>query len=225
MGDGNFAKRVIGGIYSHAAKNLYDPIVVNGAFKLFGGALNDLVLEQGREAVSTARGRPILDMPVGTGYFTLEIARRHEGVVVGVDIAEGMVREARLSAIREGLDNLVTTRADAHHLPFPDGAFGAILCSNGLQVIPGLTPTLAELVRVLAPGGNLYVSVINAPLGALVPSRSRDRLPTLLRPKGDIARALTLAGMPYVNFRHERLAAVYWATKPAAGQEGSWTRG
>jgi SAM-dependent methyltransferase len=194
---GSRAKRAIARTYSFLADRLYNPLVVHGGFRIFGGDLNELVFEQGREAVHAARGRPILDMPVGTAYFTSHVARAHPGLVVGVDIAEGMVRESK-------------------SLPCPDGTFGAVLCSNGLQVIPGLRPAVRELVRVLAPGGTIFVSVLLAPLGAALPADKREGLPTLLRPAGDVAHELGRAGIPFVNIRKERLAALMWGEKPAA---------
>lgn len=214
---GSFAKRAIAGTYSFLADRLYNPLVVHGGFRLFGGNLHELVFEQGRAAVETAAGRPILDMPVGTAYFTTRMAAVHDGLVVGVDIAEGMVREARRVAEQRGLPNLVTVGADAHHLPFDDGTFAAVVCSNGLQVIPGLVPSVRELVRVLAPGGKLYVSVVLAPVGGLLPPGSREHLPTLLRPAKDVAEAMSGAGLPYVEIRKERLAALLWGQKPAEG--------
>jgi len=207
------AKRLIGGIYSLAADKLYEPLVVHGAFRVFGGALNDLVLEQGRRAVSEARGGPILDLPVGTGYFTVEMARRHEGVVVGVDIAEGMVREAAERA-RAGASNLVTVQADAHHLPFADGAFRAVVCTNGLQVMPGLGPSLDEMDRVLAPGGRFYVSVILAPVGAALRRDTREHLPTLVRPAKDVVAAIAARGFHVTRNDRARMASLIEATKP-----------
>jgi SAM-dependent methyltransferase len=211
---GSRAKKAIASTYSFLADRLYNPLIVHGGFRLLGGNVNDLVLEQGRQAVASAGGRPILDMPVGTAYFTTQLAAGHKGLVIGVDIAEGMVREARRAAVEAGTSNLVAVCADAHHLPFPDGAFGAVLCSNGLQVMPGLTPSVRELVRVLAPGGDIYVSVLLAPLGALLPETHRTRLPTLLRPHTDVAHELGRAGIPFVNMRRSRLAALLWGTKP-----------
>ena len=70
-----------------APPEVYEPLVVNGAFKVFGGNLHERVAKQGRAAVAAARGRPILDLPVGTATFTIPIAREHSGVVVGADIA------------------------------------------------------------------------------------------------------------------------------------------
>jgi ubiquinone/menaquinone biosynthesis C-methylase UbiE len=205
------AKRTIGNIYSFAADKLYEPLVVHGAFRLFGGRLNELVIEQGRRAVSGARGGPILDLPVGTGYFAVEAARRHEGILVGVDIAEGMARE---TAAR-GVANLVAIQADAHHLPFHDGAFRAVLCTNGLQVMPGLVPSIEELVRVLAPGGRFYVSLVVAPVGAVFRNETREHLPTVVRPTKDVVAVIEAAGLHVTRHERARLASLIEATKPS----------
>ena len=204
------AKRAIGGIYSFAADKLYEPLVVHGAFRVFGGRLNELVMEQGRRAVSGARGGPILDLPVGTGYFAVEIARRHEGIVVGIDIAEGMVRETA----ERSVDGLVAVQGDAHHLPFADGTFRAVMCTNGLQVMPGLVPSVTELARVLAPGGRFYVSVIGAPVGAVFRSETREHLPTVVRPGKDVVAVVESVGLHVTRHERARLATLIEATKP-----------
>ena len=208
------AKRIIAGIYSAAADRLYDPLVVKGAFRLLGGHLNSLVLEQGRRAVQIASGGPILDMPVGTAYFTMEMASTHHGIVVGADIAGGMVREATRAARDAGITNLACVQADAHHLPFPDGSFAAVLSSNGLQVIPGLVPATRELVRVLAPGGRMFVSVVMLPVGAALPPGGQARLPTMLRGRSAIVDALTAAGLTVTSVQKSRLAVLIEGTRP-----------
>lgn len=210
---GSFAKRSIAAIYSRAAKTLYEPIVVKTAFPLFGGDLNELVLAQGRRAVRAAKGRPILDMPVGTAYFTLSMARASDGLVVGVDIAEGMVKKAMETARSAGVTNLKSVQADAHHLPFESGSFGAILCTNGLQVIPGLRPSLAELVRVLASNGRLYISVVTLPISGALPETAAERLPTILKSRRDILRALTEEGLEVTSIDKNRFALLIEATK------------
>lgn len=206
------AKRRVRNLYSWAADRVYDPVVINGAFRVFGGSLNDLVREQGRAALESANGGPILDMPVGTAYFATEVARSYDGLVVGADIAEGMVHEARRVASEAGA-RLELVQGDAHALPFKTGSFAAILCSNGLQVIPGLEPSVVELARVLAPGGRLYVSVITLP--APLPARAREHLPTMMRPGRDVADALDRAGLNASVSRTDRLATLIEARKPA----------
>lgn len=194
------AKRLIGGIYSWGADKVYEPLVVNGAFKVFGGDLHERVAEQGRAAVQVAAGRPILDLPVGTATFTIPIAREHDGVVVGADIAAGMVQQAQRMAAASGVTNLCGVQADAHHLPFRDGAFGAIMCTNGLQVMPGLDDTLSELRRVIADDGRLYVSIVSMPVSPRVSS------PTLFMSRTQLQRAFGRAGFAATNRIDQRLA-------------------
>lgn len=205
------AQRLIAATYSLLARRLYEPLVVKGAFRLFGGSLNRRVFEHGRAAVSAAPRAPILDMPVGTGYFAAEMAALHDHIVVGVDIARGMVERAAEMARARGLANLVALQGDAHALPFSDGAFQAVVCSNGLQVIPGLSGAVRELVRVLAPGGMLFCSVLTAPLPMPGP---RDSLPTVLRPGRDVARAFEQAGLEILTLERARFATLLRARKP-----------
>ena len=214
MADGSErAKRIVRAVYSAAADHLYEPLIVHGTFPLLAGRMPDFVREQGRKAVALASGRPILDLPVGTGYYTVPTAQEHDGLLVGVDIAWGMVaRTAEVSEENE-LGNLKTLQADVHHLPFPDGAFAAILCTNGLQVIPGLRPSLSELARVLAPGGSLFVSVITLPTTRLRPS-TKERRPTWMLAGTHIAEAIAGTGLQVTSRQRERFATLIEATKP-----------
>jgi SAM-dependent methyltransferase len=211
---GGRAQRAIGSLYSWSADKFYEPIIVKGAFRLFGGRLNDLVLGQGIRAVDAARGAPILDVPVGTAYFTTRISDRHEGVVVGADYAWGMVVQASRAGRRTGASNLAPVQANIHHLPFANNSFAAVLCTNGLQVIPGLRGAVRELARVLAPRGVLLVSVVVAPIGGMLSSNAEGKLPTVLRSGPSIAGEISAAGLAVGSLRRERLAYLIEATKP-----------
>jgi ubiquinone/menaquinone biosynthesis C-methylase UbiE len=116
-----------------------------------------------------------------------------------------MVRESAALARREGLSNLRLVQADAHHLPFGDGAFPAILCTNGLQVMPGLDATARELARVLAPGGTLFVSVVGVPL------RGRS-LPTFFATR-NVRDALEGAGLGVRTTHRVQMATMYEAER------------
>lgn len=207
-------KRFIGSAYSFSADRFYDRVVVNGGFKLFGGNLNDLAIEQGRRAVQVAEGGPILDMPVGTAYFTTKLARSHPGLVVGSDIAWGMVHRSMEVATEEATPNLKCVQADAHALPFPDDTFPAVMCTNGLQVIPGLTPTIAELARVTKPEGYLFVSVLTLPAPLPLREARRHKLPTVMLSGDDIAAVIERCGLEVRALRSERLATLIEAVKP-----------
>jgi SAM-dependent methyltransferase len=207
-------KKSIGTLYSWSAERIYEPLIVERAFPLLGGDLNDLALEHGRRAVARAGTRPILDMPVGTAFFTVAAAAAHGGLVVGADIAAGMVRRAKRAGAEADVANLVAVQADAHRLPFADGSFGAILCTNGLQVIPDLDRALGELARVLAPGGSLYTSVISMPVAAALPAGAGRRLPTVLKSRRELVVALSEAGLTLRSVRSQRLATLIEAMKP-----------
>ena len=207
-------KRFIGSAYSFAADRFYEPVVVNGGFRLFGGNLNELAIEQGRRAVAVAEGGPILDMPVGTAYFTASLARAHPGSVVGSDIAWGMVARSMEVAEEQATPNLRCVQADAHALPFPDDTFPAVMCTNGLQVIPGLEPTISELARVTKPGGYLFVSVLTLPAPRVVREARRDKLPTIMLSGSDIAAVIERSGLELRTLRSERLATLIEAHKP-----------
>ena len=208
------ATRAVARVYSAAADRLYDPVVVDGTFRVLAGDLHGRVAEHGRRAVAAAAGRPVLDMPVGTAYFTTAIASAHAGLVAGVDIATGMVRAAAAAARRAGTPNLAPVQADAHALPFRDGSFGAAVCSNGLQVIPGARGAVAELARVLAPGGVLFVTVVGVPVGAALPRRASHRFPAVLSGRRDLVALLEGAGLRVASSERDRFAVVVEAVKP-----------
>ena len=207
------AKRVVRAVYSATAGRLYEPVVVHGTFPLLAGRMPELVREQGRRAVKLAAGRPILDLPIGTAYYTVPTAADHSGVVVGADIAWGMVARSAGVAKENRLGNLAIVQADVHRLPFPDGTFAAILCTNGLQVIPGLRPSVRELSRVLAPGGGLFVSVITLPTTRLRPSR-KDSRPTWMLAGEHVGEAIADTGLRIEASERERFATLIEARKP-----------
>jgi ubiquinone/menaquinone biosynthesis C-methylase UbiE len=151
---------------------------------------------------------PILDLPVGTAYFTLDVARHHEGLVIGADIATGMVQRTRATARERGASNLIAVQADAHHLPFKNATFGAILCINGLQVMPNLPATLKEFRRVLTATGTLFVTTITAPLDQALPKTATPHLPTLMRSSASVQREFEAAGFETSQLESQRLA--YW---------------
>jgi SAM-dependent methyltransferase len=101
-----------------------------------------------------------------------------------------------------------------HNLPFRTGTFAAILCPNGLQVMPGLGRALGEMARVLAPNGVLYASVVHLPIGALLPSLA-GRLPTVLAARRSLTNAFENAGLQVTSIRKHRLATLVEARKPA----------
>ena len=197
--------------YSVTAPWVYDRIVVGIGFRLLAGRLHDKVLSQGGRAVQAAGPRPILDLPIGTAFFTSRWGRG--GLVVGADIAAGMVKKAKTRAAELEAEWLTTAQADIRHLPFRDRSFGAIMCTNGLQVMPPFPIALAELGRVLDQDCPLFVCMILFPLGALLPSSLRDRLPTVFKGRAQVLEELRSEGWTLTARDRSRLAMLFEAHK------------
>lgn len=106
-----------------------------------------------REAVERAALPPapvILDLACGTGDFARLAASRLPGArIVAADLTHGMLLRAR----RNGIGRVACT--DAMRLPFREAAFDAVFVGYGLRNFPGLDGALAEIRRVLRPGGLL----------------------------------------------------------------------
>jgi ubiquinone/menaquinone biosynthesis C-methylase UbiE len=113
-------------------------------------------LERALEAVPAAPKR-VLDLGTGTGLAAFVAARRFpEAEVVGVDLASGMVDQARQLTPPELSARVSFEQADAARLPFEDGAFDLVQLAN-------MIPFFDELARVAAPGGHLVLSFSAGP--------------------------------------------------------------
>jgi ubiquinone/menaquinone biosynthesis C-methylase UbiE len=101
----------------------------------------------------------VLDVGTGTAQIPVELCRQHATVrVVAVDLAAEMLQVARDHVERLGLGRRVTLeRADAKELPFPNGEFAAVISNSIVHHIPEPRKVLAEIVRVVRPGGTLFV--------------------------------------------------------------------
>lgn len=101
--------------------------------------------------------RSVLDLGAGTGHGTRALKRRHpQAAVVAVDIAPGMLEQARQQS--RWLRRFERVRADAYALPFADGAFDLVFSNLMIQWCDDLDAAFAEIARVLKPGGLLLFS-------------------------------------------------------------------
>jgi len=103
-------------------------------------------------------GDKVLDLAGGTGDLSRAFARKvgDAGMVVHTDINEAMLRQGRDRLLDEGLV-LPTSLCDAEKLPFKDGCFDLVSVAFGLRNMTHKDQALAEMARVLRPGGRLLV--------------------------------------------------------------------
>jgi SAM-dependent methyltransferase len=102
-----------------------------------------------------ASGHRVLDLASGTGDPALDVAKLvgPAGHVVVTDLAPRMLDIARENATRAGLANLSYDVVDAHTMPYPDASFDRVTCRLGVMFFWDCQKALAEIRRVLKPGG------------------------------------------------------------------------
>jgi demethylmenaquinone methyltransferase/2-methoxy-6-polyprenyl-1,4-benzoquinol methylase len=110
----------------------------------------------------------VLDVASGTAGVALQLAARTGARVVGVDLTEPMLREGQARVATAGMEpriSLVTGRAE--QLPFPDASFDALTFTYLLRYVEDPQATLAELARVVKPGGTVASLEFCVPPGPL----------------------------------------------------------
>jgi SAM-dependent methyltransferase len=99
-------------------------------------------------------GMRLLDAGCGPGSITIGLAAAvTPGETIGVDAAEAVLDQARSLACEQGVSSLRFQQGDAYALPFPDASFDAVFAHTLLEHLREPARALAELRRVLRPGG------------------------------------------------------------------------
>lgn len=167
-------------------------------------------------AVRHAQVRPgmrVLDVAGGTGDLARAFARQvgPAGRVILTDINDAMLAEGRDRLLDAGLA-IDTVLCDAEQLPFADGSFDRVIVSFGLRNMTHKDRALAQMARVLRPGGQLLVlefSRIWAPLAPLYDAYSLNVMPWLgERIAGDAQSYRYLAESIRVHPSQAELAAM-----------------
>jgi arsenite methyltransferase len=150
---------------------------------LLGGELHpggEDATRRALELIMLSRGERLLDVASGSGASALLAARDFGARVTGVDFGEHAVLGATAAAQAERLDLRVHfARGDAEDLALPDASFDALLCECSLCTFPDKDRAIAEMARVLRPGGRVAIADVVV---------DHDRLPgQLLGPLATIA--------------------------------------
>ncbi|PLL13652.1 3-demethylubiquinone-9 3-O-methyltransferase [Tabrizicola sp. TH137] len=150
------------------------------------------------------RGKAVLDLGCAGGFMAEAMARRG-AEVTGIDPAEGAIAAARAHAASEGLAIRYDTGV-GEALPYADASFDTVVCVDVLEHVADLPKVLAEVARVLKPGGLFLFDTINrnplARLATIIIAEDMLRLlpkgthdPALFIRPAELRRAMAGAGL------------------------------
>ncbi|MGZ8178448.1 class I SAM-dependent methyltransferase [Williamsia sp. SKLECPSW1] len=121
-----------------------------------GGSATLVAGRQLTERLARPGDRRVLDVACGPGTYTAGFARdlTGDGFCVGLDFSAPMLARA---VADNAASRVVYVRGDAHRIPFPDDTFDSVSCLAALYLISDPLRVVDEMVRVVAPGGEVAV--------------------------------------------------------------------
>lgn len=116
------------------------------------------------QIVADTQPKNILDIATGTGDLAINLTRTNASQIIGLDISEGMLDVGRQKILKKELhESIDMVVGDSENLPFDDNAFDAITVAFGVRNFENLEIGLAEILRVLKPGGIVVVLETSVP--------------------------------------------------------------
>ena len=108
----------------------------------------------------------LLDIATGTGDFAILAAQMlHPDKLIGADISEGMMTIGREKVKTAGLQQIISfEKEDCTNLSYPEATFDAVIAAFGIRNFANLDKGLAEMCRVLKPGGHLSIVELTSPV-------------------------------------------------------------
>jgi ubiquinone/menaquinone biosynthesis C-methylase UbiE len=118
---------------------------------------HDLLVEK----ADVKPGESILDIAAGTGLITFRLAELlgTKGKILATDISDEMVKIGKELTQSKGIPNVEFERMDAENLLIEEPSFDLITCALGIMYFPDPDVSLAEMYRVLKPGGRAVVAI------------------------------------------------------------------
>lgn len=114
--------------------------------------------------VAKENPKSVLDIATGTGDLAIMLTKTSAEKIIGLDISEGMLAVGRKKITEQGLENRIEmVLADSEKIPFEDNTFDAITVSFGIRNFEHLEQGLAEIFRVLKPGGQFVILETSVP--------------------------------------------------------------
>ena len=175
-------ERVMAAMYDAGVK--HDRVAMVGAWMMWGADMRRMFADVARLA-DTPAGTSVLDIPCGGGLAFRGLRPGQPVRYVAADISPYMLQRARDEAGRmQAQDVIEFVEADVTALEFDDASFDLCVTYNGLHCLPDPRAALAELTRVLRPGGTLRGTSCVTGRGA-----RKDALIAMLRRAGVFGKA------------------------------------
>jgi arsenite methyltransferase len=180
------------------------------------GCGNPLVVAELRE------GERVLDLGSGGGIDVLLSARRvgATGFVYGLDMTDEMLELARSNAATAGVDNVEFLRGVIEDVPLPDASVDVVISNCVINLSVDKPAVLAEMFRVLVPGGRVGISDVVAE-DHLTPQQRAERGSYVGCIAGALSRAEYLEGLAAASFE---AAEVTFTHQVAPGMHGAVVR-
>jgi demethylmenaquinone methyltransferase/2-methoxy-6-polyprenyl-1,4-benzoquinol methylase len=106
----------------------------------------------------------ILDIATGTGDLAISLTKTNAKEIIGLDISDGMLEVGRKKISAKQLDGIISmVIGDSEDLPFENDTFDAVTVAFGVRNFENLGKGLAEILRVLKPGGIFVILETSVP--------------------------------------------------------------
>ncbi len=167
-------------------------------------------------------GERVLDLGSGGGIDVLLSARRvgPTGYVYGVDMTEEMLELARANAAQSGATNVEFVQGTIENIPLPDAVVDVVISNCVINLSADKPKVMAEMFRVLTPGGRLGISDVVAE-DQLTPAERAERGSYLGCIAGALSRREYLDGLAAAGFVE---ATVRFTHQAAEGMHGAIIR-
>ncbi|GGF07941.1 demethylmenaquinone methyltransferase / 2-methoxy-6-polyprenyl-1,4-benzoquinol methylase [Chishuiella changwenlii] len=114
--------------------------------------------------VKASKAETILDIATGTGDLAIMMGKNTSAKITGLDLSNGMLEVGRKKVKEANLENRIDmVQGDSENLPFADQTFDCVTVSFGVRNFENLEKGLAEINRVLKPGGTFIILEFSYP--------------------------------------------------------------
>ena len=156
----------------------------------------------------------LVDLCCATGGHLMTLAS-HADEAIGIDFSKPFIDQAKADAMAKGLTNTSFELGDAKALALADGSVGTLYSFSALYVIPGVDDVIAEIARVLKPGGRCILDMGNAhSLNTYCVAHYPEWPPSFHVPTSEMLTMLDRHGLPVIEHRAFQLLPL-WAGRPA----------